>query len=70
MQEKFGANGKKLYCGFVDLEKAFDRVPKEVIRWVIHKLIVEELLVSAVMCMYNGAKTVVRQFIVTLTVLR
>jgi len=32
MQENFGVKGKKLYLGFVDLEKAFDRVPREVIR--------------------------------------
>jgi len=32
MQEKFGAKGKPLYFGFVDLEKVFDRVPREVIR--------------------------------------
>jgi len=33
MQEKVRAKGKKLYFGFVDLEKAFERVPTEVIRW-------------------------------------
>jgi len=33
MQEKFRGKGKILYFGFVDLEKAFDRVPREVIRW-------------------------------------
>jgi len=31
IQEKFRAKGQKLYFGFVDLEKAFDRVPTEVI---------------------------------------
>jgi len=44
---------------FVDLEKAFDMVPREVISWAMHKLGVE-WLVSAVMSMYTGAKTVVR----------
>ena len=47
MQEKFRVKGKKLYFGFVDLEKAFDRVPREVIRWTMRKLGVEEWLVSA-----------------------
>jgi len=41
----------KLYFGFVDLEKAFDRVPREVISWAMRKLGVEEWLVSAVMSM-------------------
>ena len=27
MQENFRVKGKKLYFGFMDLEKAFDRVP-------------------------------------------
>ena len=48
-----------LYFAFVDLEKAFDRVPREVISWAMRKLGVEEWLVSAVMSMYSGAKTVV-----------
>jgi len=60
IQEKFRATGKKHYFGFVDFEKAFDRVPREVIRWAMCMLGVEEWLVSAVMSMYTGAKTVVR----------
>ena len=44
----------------MDLEKAFDRVPREVISLVMCKLGVEEWLVSAVMSMYSGAKAVVR----------
>jgi len=60
MQENFRVNGKKLYFGFVDLEKAFDRVPREVISWAMRKLGDEEWLVSAVMSMYIGAKTVIR----------
>ena len=60
MQENFRVKGKKLYFGFVDLEKAFDRMPREVISWAMRKLGVEEWLVSAVMSMYTGAKAVVR----------
>ena len=48
------------YILVLDLEKAFDRVPREVISWAMRKLGVEEWLVSAVMSMYIGAKTVVR----------
>ena len=53
MQEKFRVKGKKLYFGFVDLEK-------NLIRWAMHKLGVEEWLIAAVMSMNTGAKTVVR----------
>jgi len=53
MQEKFRAERKKLYFGFVDLEKAFVNVPTEVIRWATQKLGVEEWLVSAVRSMHT-----------------
>ena len=60
MQEKYGCKGKKLYFAFVDLEKAFDRVPREVTRWALRKAGVEEWLVKTVMAMSEGAQTVVR----------
>ena len=37
MQENFRVKGKKLYF-VVDLEKAFDRVPREVISWAMRNL--------------------------------
>jgi len=49
-----------LYFTFVDLEKAFDRVPKEVTRWALRKAGVDEWLVKAVMAMYEGAQTAIR----------
>ena len=53
--KRYGCKGKKLYFAFVDLEKAFDRVPREVIRWALRKAGVDEWLVNAVMAMYEGA---------------
>jgi len=60
MQEKHSAKGKNLYYAFVDLEKAFDRVPREVVRWALRKAGVDEWLVRTVLTMYEGAKTVIR----------
>jgi len=60
MQEKHSAKGKNLYYAFVDLEKAFDRVPREVVRWALRKAGVDEWLVRTVMTMYEGAKTLIR----------
>jgi len=46
-REKFSAKGKKLSFGFVDLEKAFDRVPREVIKLARRKLGVEMVSISS-----------------------
>ena len=43
LQEKHQANKKKMYYYFVDLEKAFDRLPREVVRWALRKLGVDDL---------------------------
>ena len=54
LQEKHLAKNKKLYFAFVDLEKAFDRVPRKVIWWAMRKLGLEEWIVRFVQAMYNN----------------
>ena len=49
-----------MYYAFVDLEKAYDRVPREVTRWALRKAGVEEGLINAIMALYEEAWTVVR----------
>ena len=44
----------------MDLEKAFDRVMKEVVWWALRKLGIKEWLVKGVMTMYANARTVVK----------
>ena len=60
VQEKFLAAKKALYMSFVDLEKAFDRVPRQVIWWAMRKLGVEEWLVKLVQSMYANVRSRVR----------
>ena len=54
LQEKHLAKNKKLYFAFVDLEKAFDRVPRKVFWWAMRKLGIEEWIVRFVQAMYNN----------------
>ena len=58
VQEKHQAKKKKLYYAFVDLEKAFDRVPREVVRWALRKLGVDDWCIRTVF--YTEACSVVR----------
>ena len=60
MQEKYQKKNKKLYMCFVDMEKAFDRVPRKVMEWAMRKKGLSEVIVRAVMSLYDGAKTRVR----------
>ena len=34
-EDKHQAKNKKLYYAFVDLEKEFDKVPREVVKWAL-----------------------------------
>ena len=51
--------GKLCIC-FVDLEKAFDKVPIKVVEWELKKKGLPEVLVQAVMSLYEGLGTNVR----------
>ena len=60
LQENYLANNKELWMAFVDLEKAFDRVPREVVWWALRYLGVDEWIVSVIKAMYEDASTKVR----------
>ena len=60
IQEKFLAKKKELWMAFVDLEKAFDRVPREVLWWALRQSGVEEWIVKVIQSMYEGVTTSVK----------
>ena len=60
MQEKHLISKKKIYFAFVDLEKAFDRVPRSVLWWSMRKSGIDEWIVRLVKVMYDGANSGVR----------
>ena len=44
----------------MDLEKACDRVPRKVMKWALRKKSLPEVLMKAVMSLYEGSRTKVR----------
>ena len=57
LQEKYLAANKRLNMAFIDLEKAFDRVPWKVMWWTLRKLDVEEWIVRLVQGMCANARS-------------
>ena len=57
MQEEYQKKDKKLYTCFVDMGKAFDRVPRKVMEWAMRKKGLSEVIARAVMSLCNGAKS-------------
>ena len=62
LHEEYHSKGKKL-C-FFDIVKAFGRVPRKVLEWVMKKNGIPEVFVRSVMCLYEGVKTSQRGFCV------
>ncbi|MBN3293374.1 LORF2 protein, partial [Polypterus senegalus] len=60
LMEKFREGQKELHCVFVDLEEAYDRVPREELWYFMRKLGVSEKYVRVVQDMEEGSMTVVR----------
>jgi len=60
LQERYLDKKKDLWMAFVDLEKAFDRVPRDVLWWVLRVVKVEEWIVKIIQSMYVGVKTIVK----------
>ena len=58
--EKFRRRRKKMHLVFVDLEKAYDRVPREVVWEVLGKRGVDETYVKIIKDMYKGANTKIK----------
>ena len=60
VHERYLGKHKDLYFAFVDLEKAFDCVPRNVLWWALRKAGVDEWLIRTIRAMYSNAKSSVR----------
>ena len=60
LQEKYREKGKYLHMVFVDLEKAFDRVPRDLIWWSMRKKGIPEQYVAIIQDMYKDTQTRVK----------
>ena len=62
LQEKYLAKKENFYFAFVNLEKGFDQVPRDVVWWSLRKLGVEEWLVKVIQSMHRNVLSGVRVY--------
>ena len=60
LQENCSENNNDLHMVFVDIEKAFDRIPMDLIWWCLRKKGLPEEYVKIVQDMYRSSKTQTR----------
>ena len=57
VMERFREQKKDLHMVFIDLEKAYDKMPRNVMRWVLDKHKVPSKYVTLINDIYNNAVT-------------
>ena len=60
LQEKYREGQQELHCAFVDLEKAYDRVPREELAWCMRSKGVPEKYIRLIKDMYHLCETEVK----------
>ena len=60
LQDKHLEVHKDLFVTFIDFEKAYDRVPRDLVYWCLRRRGVPEKLLRLVEATYHGASAVVR----------
>ncbi|KAJ7949585.1 Retrovirus-related Pol polyprotein LINE-1 [Quillaja saponaria] len=57
LMEKYRETKKDIYMVFIDLEKAYNKVPRQVLWWVLEKKMVPTKYVEVIKDMYEGVMT-------------
>ena len=60
LMKKYREGQRELHCVFVDLEKAYNRVPQEELWYCMRKSKIQQKYVRLVQDMYKESETVVR----------
>ena len=66
LAEKYREGQRQLHCVFIDLEKAYDRAPREELWHCMREVLVPEMYVRAVQDLYNNCETKVRSAVGTM----